>query len=150
MPSQNVVVHLENRDRLELHWEVQGADSVVTSLRASGCLELLKKIKSLKGLLPAPAKKLFVFSEQDHASLMIKEALLKSMGQWKYPYAEAELCHCRAIPTAKVDAAIVSGFHTVEEIAEQTSAGTACGSCRPDSQRCIEYRLIDPAKALRE
>jgi bacterioferritin-associated ferredoxin len=150
MGVTKIHVELENRDRIELTCESSGEAARVTGLRASGCLELLNQIKTLKGLLPAKAADLFVFPDQGHATLMINEALLKALGEWKYPYQEEELCHCRAIPLAKVDAAIVAGFHTVQEIAEQTSAGTACGSCRPDSQSCIEYRLKDPAKARRE
>jgi len=139
-----IAVTLENRDHLEVQFTDQGD---ITHVRASGCLALLNKVRTMKSLLPKPAKDLFLFHDQDHASLMIKEALLKALGKWNYPYQETELCHCRAIPLAKVDAAIVAGFHTVEEIAEQTSAGTACGTCRGDTLKCISYRLTDPSKA---
>lgn len=144
---QSITVSLENRDRLEVTCE---SDGTITGIKATGCLDLLNKVKSLKSLLPTPAKNLFVFPDQNHSTLLINEALLKIIGKWAYPYKDAELCHCRAIPLAKVDAAIVAGFHTVEEIAEQTSAGTACGSCRSDTQACISYRLRDPVKAQQE
>lgn len=142
-----IVVELENRDRIEIQSDDSG---VVSSIRASGCLELLNKVKTIKGLLPASAKKLFVFQDQDHSSLMLNEIFLRALGKWDLPYKEEELCHCRVVPLKKVEAAIISGFHTVEQIADQTSAGTACGTCRPNTQSCIDYRLTDPAKAIRE
>ena len=137
---------LENRDRVEIQSDDQG---MVSSIRATGCLDLLTKVKTIKGLLPENAEKLFVFSDNDHSSLMLNEIFLKALGQWNLPYKEAELCHCRAIPLQKVEAAIVSGFHTVEQVAEQTSAGTACGTCRPNTQSCIDYRLADPKSKIR-
>lgn len=143
MATKTITVELENRDRIEL---THSDDGNVTSVKGTGCLELLNKIKTLKSMLPEKATELFVFLDQTHSSLMINEAILKAMGKWNYPYTEEELCHCRAIPLAKVDAAIVAGFHTVDEIAEQTSAGTACGTCRSNSQSCIEFRLKDPSK----
>lgn len=138
-----ISVGLENRDTLEIEVDSKGQ---VIEAKASGCLDLLTKMQTIKSLLPSPANQLFVFHDHLHSSLLINEALLKALNQWTYPYQEEELCHCRAIPLAKVDAAIVAGFHTVEEIAEQTSAGTACGTCRGDSQKCIEWRLKDPRK----
>ena len=140
-----IVVELENRDRVEIQSDDKG---VVSIIKASGCLDLLNKVKMIKGLLPVSADKLFVYSDHDHSSLILNEIFLKALGKWNPPYKEAELCHCRAIPLQKVEAAIVSGFHTVEEIAKQTSAGTACGTCRPNSQACIDYRLTDPKGKL--
>jgi bacterioferritin-associated ferredoxin len=145
--AKKFTVELENRDRIEIQCDDSGT---VSAIRASGCLDLLNKVKTIKGLLPASAKKLFVFQDHEHSSLMLNEVLLRALGKWDLPYKEVELCHCRAVPLKNVEAAIISGFHTVEQIAEQTSAGTACGTCRPNTQSCIDYRLTDPLKAIRE
>lgn len=138
-------VELENRDQIQIECDEKGNVCVI---HGNGCLDLLNKIKTLKGLLPSPAQKLFVYSDHDHTSLLLNEVLLKALGKWDNPYKEAELCHCRAVPLQKVEAAIISGFHSVDQIAEQTSAGTACGTCRPHTQACIDYRLKDPKSLI--
>lgn len=55
------------------------------------------------------------------------------------PYTDFELCHCRVIPTQKVIQAIWYGAKTTDDIARTSSAGTACGTCRNDSQKLLEY-----------
>lgn len=77
----------------------------------------------------------------DSSSLLAREIFLKLRGEWNYPYTPEELCHCRAVPTAKVDQAVIHGAHTPERVSEQTSASTACGSCRFDVEAIIKYRL---------
>lgn len=79
----------------------------------------------------------------DHAAILIRELILRATNQFRLPYGEAELCHCRAVPVEVVDRAIVSGCHTVEAVARSTSAGTSCGTCKPDTERLIAYRLSD-------
>lgn len=84
--------------------------------------------------LPAP-------TGRSLGEILLRELILRAKGQWNYPYNEPELCHCRVIPTAIVDAAIVCGAHTPREVSEQTSCSTACGTCRPDVEAMIKYRL---------
>ena len=40
-----------------------------------------------------------------------------------------------------VEAAIIYGAHTVESVAIRTTAGTVCTTCRPNSDKIINYRL---------
>jgi len=75
------------------------------------------------------------------AVLLIRELILKAQNKWTYPYTEAELCHCRSIATDKVDQAIVYGAHRPEVVSRRTSASTACGTCRPNVEEIIAYRL---------
>lgn len=122
---------------------------------ATGCQRFLEQLSSLRSLILAlptadrnfsqPSLKLAqVFStlnRQDHSSILVRELILRLRGQFQLPYQESELCHCRAVPTEVVDRAIVAGSHTVQAVARVTSAGTSCGTCKPDTELLIEYRL---------
>lgn len=76
-----------------------------------------------------------------HSELLLKELILKLKNQWAYPYTDDELCHCRIIKTEIVDQAILAGAHTPEAVSLWTSASTACGTCRPNVEKMISYRL---------
>ncbi len=78
---------------------------------------------------------------QGHSELLIKELILKAKGLWQFPYEHAEICHCRAITTARVDQAILCGAHDLPSIRRATSANTACGTCHEDLTKIIQYRL---------
>ncbi len=114
-------------------------------LKGLGCSELLELLASFQNkhgknpfLWPLP-------TGISHAELLLNEVLLKSKNQWVYPYQHVELCHCRAIATENVDQAIIAGAHTCEVVSRQTSASTACGTCRPDVQKIIDFRLKNSA-----
>ncbi len=40
------------------------------------------------------------------------------------------VCICAAVPETEVRACIDAGARTVDELGDQCSAGTGCGSCR--------------------
>jgi assimilatory nitrate reductase catalytic subunit len=46
-------------------------------------------------------------------------------------------CACRNVRTARIQAAIAAGAVTLEAVGEVTTAGTICGSCRPEIARLI-------------
>jgi len=48
------------------------------------------------------------------------------------------VCSCRAVTDRTVDAAIVSGASTIEEVATRCGAGGRCGGCWPELQRLID------------
>lgn len=77
-----------------------------------------------------------------HAEVLLREFLLKVQGKFVDPYPHDELCHCRNVPTEIVKKSILSGAHSVELVAQITTAGTACGSCRPDTEKIIRYHLV--------
>ncbi len=110
-------------------------------IAATGCHDFLKAVKEMITKNGADILKWSVIPGTDHSSLLINELILRVKNQWNYPYNDTELCHCRAVPTEKVDAAIVSGAHTTESISRRTSAGTACGTCRTDTVKILDFRL---------
>ena len=46
---------------------------------------------------------------------------------------DIEICNCLGIMKSEIVKAIKDkGLHTVEEVQDETNAGTVCGSCIPD------------------
>ena len=142
-PSQPLVVEvsLPGRDRVSLSLQIHDGNIVSGSLQGSGCPKLLKLMQAWRPKLAGDLSALEVPQGTDHSEILLREAVLKAKGEWQFPYEEEELCHCRAISTAKVDAAIVGGCHNVRSVARETSAGTSCGSCRPNTEAIIAWRL---------
>jgi bacterioferritin-associated ferredoxin len=75
------------------------------------------------------------------ASLLLGELNQKIKGQFQELEPDSELCHCRGVPAANVDRAIVGGCLTIKAVSRATSAGTSCGTCQPEIQDRIESRL---------
>lgn len=135
-------VALKGRDEMELLLNVDDSGEIrLAQLSGIGCPELLRHMAQMRPQLRGRVEDLRVPEGVDHSSLLMRELVARVQGKWKLPYFEEELCHCRAIPTAVVDAAIVSGAHTTKEVSRLTSAGTGCGTCRPDTESIIEYRI---------
>lgn len=130
-----IVVELENQDSIS----ATVTDGVL-SFTASGCLEILTACKQLNLLKESDPFKLPLPVGNSHVSMLIRELIQKIKQVWDFPYTEEELCHCRAIPTKVVDAAIINGLHKVEEIGKYCSAGVTCGNCRTDIENIINYR----------
>ena len=76
-----------------------------------------------------------------HAEIVIREFVMKLKGTWDYPYKDEEICHCRHVKTKTVDQAIVNGAHTHELASRWTGCSTACGTCKPDVEKIIKYRI---------
>lgn len=138
---QTVEVGLPARDQLRLEFTLQERVILEAHLEVIGCMELLSLVEKWRPLLRGDIDKIPIPDGRDHASMLMRELILKAQGRWKFPYQEEELCHCRGIPTAKVDSAIISGCHTLEAIRAATSANTSCGTCRLDVESVLDYRL---------
>lgn len=134
-------VSLPGRDDLQLALTILNGEISASRLTGRGCPEFLKLIQAWRPKLTGLLANVEIPSGHSHSEILLREALLKAKGEWLFPYADEELCHCRAIKTSKVDAAIVGGCRTARAIARETSAGTSCGSCRPDAEAIIKYRL---------
>ncbi len=134
-------VSLPGRDDLNLHLQVVNGEIVSHKLTGRGCTEFLKLIQSWRPKLKGQLAALVMPEGNSHSEILLREAILKAKGEWEFPYKDEELCHCRAVATSKVDAAIIGGCRSVRAIARETSAGTSCGSCRPDTEAIINYRL---------
>lgn len=129
------VAELKGRDLLE----AEIIDNNV-QLNVVGCSQLLELVRQLRTKSKDP-RQWTLPTGNSHAELLVRELILKTQGQWAYPYESVELCHCRAIPAEDVDQAIIAGAHTPEKVSRQTSASTACGTCRTDVQKILNYRL---------
>lgn len=119
------------------------------TIQARGSLRLLEEAERLRKLLPTdpsswPVPNLPDPDVQDPVLLLVRELILKVQNKWNFPYTEAELCHCRAIPTTHVDAAVCQTACSVDRVTRLTNAGSACGTCKPDIEKVIEYRRSSP------
>ena len=134
-------VSLPGRDELHLDLTVLNGEISNAKLTGRGCPEFLKLMQTWRPKLNGSLSAVEIPPGHSHSEILLREALLKAKGEWAFPYTDEELCHCRAIATSKVDAAIIGGCRSVRAIARETSAGTSCGSCRPDTEAIINYRL---------
>ncbi|WP_374073396.1 bacterioferritin-associated ferredoxin [Bdellovibrio bacteriovorus] len=138
-----IKVELEGRDYIEVECEGDDpkAPGAVKNVSLVGCSAFMEMMQSMRRHFGPDLGKWPLPEGQDHSSLLLKEMILKLRGEWAFPYAHAELCHCRTIATQTVDQAIIAGAHSPEIVTRQTSASTACGTCRPEVQKIIDYRL---------
>ena len=136
MEQKSFVVELEGCDRLELT-----QNSGISSLKVIGCSKLLLLLHQLKQQFGNEVQQWTLPEGSAHEILLVRELILKAKDQWNHPYLHEELCHCRAIPTRVVDQAILLGAHTPEVVTRRTSASSACGTCRPDVEKIIAFRL---------
>ena len=129
-------------DELCLDLRLDGQNQITSfSLKVVGGPELLTLADQWRAHFKGSVENIPLPEGQSPAVLLVRELILKAQGKWTYPFAEAELCHCRAIPTERVDQAIVYGAHRPEVVSRRTSASTACGTCRPDVQSIVNFRL---------
>ncbi len=140
MNQKTIVVELDGCDRLELIQQTH-QETGKDSLKVIGCSRLLQLLLSLKTQFGSDVKTWTLPEGSSHEFLLVRELILKATNQWKPPYVHEELCHCRAISTHTVDQAILQGAHTPEIVTRRTSASSACGTCRPDVEKIIAYRL---------
>ena len=130
-----LVVEIKGRDRLE-----------VTSLspfkmKIIGCEALNKKLFELKAAHGIDLSKWPLQKETNHVSLLINEVILKLQDKWNHPYPHEEVCHCRMVTLETVEDAIMNGAETPEMVSKWTMASTACGTCRPDVEKILQFRL---------
>ena len=127
---------IAGRDEIRLEKDADGQ----FHLSGVGGPDLLQHLKSLREQLGQPIEQWTVPEGAGLADMLVREVILKAQGKWAFPFCESELCHCRGISTAVVDSAVLTGAHDPRIVSEQTSASTACGTCRPDVEAIIKYR----------
>ncbi|MFN8847061.1 MAG: (2Fe-2S)-binding protein [Bdellovibrionales bacterium] len=130
-----VVAEIKGRDRLE-----------VTSLnpfkmKVIACHYVFDFLDQQKKLYGNDLSQWPIPEGHDHASLLIKELILKLKGQWMHVYQHEEVCHCRNVSLESLEQAIFLGAHSPEMISKWTSATTACGTCRSDVEKILHFRL---------
>ncbi|KHD89649.1 MAG: nitrite reductase [Bdellovibrio sp. ArHS] len=138
-----IKVELEGRDLIEVDCEGEDLQHPGTVKKVSilGCAEFMGMMQTMRRHFGNDLSKWPLPEGHDHSSLLLKEMILKLRGEWHFPYADEELCHCRSVPAHTVDQAVVAGAHTPEVVTRQTAASSNCGTCRPDVQKIIDYRL---------
>ncbi len=139
----------------EVRWPGREEASLTVELASDGTIRradlygiggpaFLRALCDLRARLTGSWREVPLPTGNHPGALLLRELLLKARGEWRFPYEDEELCHCRAVPTAVVDQAICRGAHTPQKVSSMTSASTACGTCRPDVEAIIKYRLQQP------
>lgn len=130
------------RDQIDVEFELEAQGVKAIKITAiSGCSGFEQAARGLVDQVNREKSWPTAWNGVDHAAILLRELVLRAAGRFKLPYQEPELCHCRAVPTEVVDRAIISGCHSIESVARITSAGTSCGTCKPDTEKLIAYRL---------
>ncbi len=130
-----LIVEFKGRDRLEI------TSLSPFKMKIIGCENLHKRLTALKKSEGADISKWKLQKEKDHVSLLINELILRLQNKWSHPYPHEEVCHCRVVSLETVEQAILNGADTPEMVAKWTMASTACGTCRPDVEKILNFRL---------
>ncbi|MBL7688450.1 MAG: (2Fe-2S)-binding protein [Bdellovibrionaceae bacterium] len=139
---ETVQVRFLGRDQIDVEFELEAqAIKEIKITAISGCSGFEQAARGLMAQINRDQSWPTVWTGADHAAILLRELVLRAVGRFQLPYQESELCHCRAVPTEVVDRAIISGCHSIESVARITSAGTSCGTCKPDTEKLIAYRL---------
>jgi bacterioferritin-associated ferredoxin len=131
----SLIAELKGQDRLEV------LSLQPFQMRVIGCRKMWDQLKRMRDRHGLDVVQWPLLRERDHASLLINELILKLRNQWKQPYLHEEVCHCRSVSLETVEQAILNGAQTPEMVSKWTMASTACGTCRPDVEKIIQYRL---------
>lgn len=132
---------IPGREEVHLEFEENSGQISDAKLHGVGGPELLQTLAEWRPQLKGALQDIPLPEGSGTGAMMVRELLLKARGQWQYPYEHEELCHCRVVTTQAVDAAVLTGSHDPSQVSKQTSASTACGTCRPDVEAIIAYRL---------
>lgn len=134
----DIHIFLKNRDEVYISKKANGR----YSFKAVGCTLFLRQLTLFFDLINKEGLESIEEPQGNgHIDILIREILAKLKGEWNFPCLEEELCHCRKISTSDVDQAIVSGIHKLKGIGEECSAGITCGSCQPDIEKLLSFRL---------
>ncbi len=140
MPT--ILLKIPGREQLELHVDVNPEGEIhAARLTGIGDLRFLTHLREYGKRLKGRVKDLPLPEGRSTAELMIAEAVSKLRNDWNPAFTDDEVCHCRNVPLKIVDAAVLCGAHTPEKVSAWTSASTACGTCRPDVETHLRFRL---------
>lgn len=134
---------IEHREWLELTIELDETGVIQqSSFHAWGCHNLLNAAsEASQQLTKNKIDALKPRAGREHWDLLVNEAFLKLQSAFEFPLKDLELCHCRKVLAKKVDEAIVLGAHTPEKVRAWTSASSGCGTCRPEIEKLLSFRL---------
>lgn len=135
-------VGIPGREEVTLDIDLEKDGQIKSAkVHAVGSWDFLRLVQELRKRLVGEIHTVTAPQGSSTGAMLVRELLLKAQGLWQPPYVEDELCHCRGVPTKNVELAILSGAHTPVQVSAQTSASTACGTCRPNVEALISYRL---------
>jgi bacterioferritin-associated ferredoxin len=141
MEKKTARAELKNREWVEFDIQLQGDVVSRIEYHACGCQNLLEAAEKASKTLRSKKLSQLSWPGNTHWDLLVSEAMDRLKGKFEIPYKEEELCHCRKIPTTIVDEAIVLGAQTPEKVTKWTTASSGCGTCRPNVQKIIDYRI---------
>jgi len=142
MSTVIVEAGVSGRDEVKISAHLKNDRLEDICIQGTGSLNFLEKLQVINEQIKS--QKVSELREPGGNSpedIIFRELFLKIKGQWKLPYEDEELCHCRVVPTTKVVEAIVYGAHTPQQVSQWTTASTACGSCRPDVESLLGFIL---------
>lgn len=58
------------------------------------------------------------------------------------------ICVCKAVPEARVKAAVEAGACTVRDLTRELRVGTCCGKCIPAARECLAAALSQRSSIL--
>jgi NAD(P)H-nitrite reductase large subunit len=137
---------IKNRSWLEISLDLEGEKVVACRFLAQGPHDLIGELEKLRQLIPGQILKRFEISGDRPSQILIREALEKLQGVYKNA-EDVEICHCRKINLSVIDQMIVLGAHTPEKVKAWCTAGSGCGTCRPEVQILIDERIRHTKKA---
>lgn len=134
---KKIIAAISGRDQIEIDLQNQSVSFEGCTLFSDLILDYKKKHSLSPHQWPYP-------QGTGHHHLLLKEFLMKLHGKWRLPYEHEELCHCRLVSTQTVLEAIAVGAHHPQMVSRWTTASSACGTCRPEVEKLIRFRLADP------
>ena len=131
------------REWVEFTLQLQGATVSSVQWKAQGGHKLLQLCTDLaQDLKSKDINSYKVKSDNNSSSQLLLEELVKRLnGSFETSDPEEEICHCRKIRQAVIDQMIVLGAHTPEKVMSFCTAGSGCGTCRPEVQKLIDKRI---------
>lgn len=133
--KKDFLIHYEGRAKIH----ILEVNPVKMELKVSGAvMELLLQCKKQFGV---NLINWVVPQGHSQAELIVKELILTARGEWKIPFDQSEVCHCRLVSLDKINLAILDGAHDLESVRRVTSASSACGTCHMDVENIIQHRL---------
>lgn len=142
MESSKTALHDKINVEIEGQDQLSWTESLPTHFQHRCCYALTTLIQEYQkrhGALPTQWP---VPEGNTHSEILLRLFIKKLQGNYSPPYEHDEVCHCRSVSTKVIEKAIVNGAHNLETIAAWTTAGTACGTCRVDSQKILDSLLI--------
>lgn len=137
--EKKYTVEMPGRDRIEV--VVDSSKANPPQVRFRGCTEMMDLMQMMRKSFGVDPRAWPIPEGTSHAEMLLRELVLKLRGEWSLAVKDKEICHCRKVSAETIDQAILAGAHSSQVVSRQTSASTACGTCRPDVEKMIEHRL---------